>query len=205
MDYLKKVLNIIFGFSPIAVVILAYVLSGFYKIHIPNIDKDSLGEFNVALYSAALMLLVNLLQFLLSSSTSIEVEFTSQKGVYNNIEMISCPFTLESATIYLYIKLTGNPKKLRNKKLTLILPPNVTAQSIPEYSDFYSLDNSRSSVEIDMNNFFNKNRTNFLEKEGKEIAFQVMKSREEINSLISAELNKKTNVNFEVNKLRLTR
>jgi hypothetical protein len=202
---LKKFLKLSFGLSPIAVVIFAYLLAGFYKFQIPYIDKGSLGEFNVALYSAILMLLVNLLQYFLIPSTIIELEFSSQKGVYNSLEIISCPFISDIATVYFYIKLTGNPKKLRDKKLKLFLPPDVTAQSIPDFSDYYSLDNDGNSLEIDMSKFFNNNRSTFLEKEGKEIAFNVIKSKEDINGLISSELNKERRVSFTANKLRLTR
>ncbi|KEY61709.1 hypothetical protein [Lactococcus cremoris] len=205
MAYLKKILKLSFGLSPIAVVISAYLLAGFYKFKIPFIDEGSLGEFNVALYSAILMLLVNLLQHLLTPSTSIELEFSSQKGVYNNIDMISCPFNSDIATVYFFIKLTGNPKKLQDKKLKLLLPPDVTAQSLPDFSGFYSLDNDGSSLEVYMSKFFNNNRSTFLEKEGKEIAFNVIKSREDINGLISSELNKERRVSFKANKLRLTR
>lgn len=94
---------------------------------------------------------------------------------------------------------------MQDKKLKLLLPPVVTAQSLPDFSGFYSLDNDGSSLEVYMSKFFNNNRSTFLEKEGKEIAFNVIKSREDINGLISSELNKERRVSFKANKLRLTR
>lgn len=117
MDSLKKFLKILFGLSPIAVVILAYIFTGIYKFQFKYIGKDSVGEFNVALYSAGLMLLINFIEAILVPSTSIDLEFSSQKGVYNSSEIISCPFKSDIATVYLCIKLTGNPKTLATKKL----------------------------------------------------------------------------------------
>ena len=192
----------------IATLLSAYLTSVF-PVSASFIPKDKAYEISLTLYSGLFIALFTGLDYLINwfikQRTIVKVEFAANRPDFNKMELVHCDFNVDTATIYMKVKLVGYPKKFLQKEIKLMLPVQVTAQKIKEYSKYYEISMDKKSVIIDLEKLFNTEKTKMIEDSIK-IGFKVIKSDDEVQGYIETVImGPKRKIMLEKNDLLFTK
>ncbi|MDU0333663.1 hypothetical protein RWU37_02670, partial [Enterococcus sp. 2CBP] len=99
--------------------------------------------------------------------------------------------------VYFKVYLEGNPKKFINKNIVILLPMQVEAYPIEQYSDDCNISSDKKRITIDISKLFNRNKVKRI-ADSKILGFQVLKNYPEVDSGLEVSIN-----NNKKNKIKL--
>ncbi|WP_440897115.1 hypothetical protein ACS127_03855 [Amphibacillus sp. Q70] len=206
---LKKIRKLIMIVAPMIATLLSAYLTGVFPVSASFIPEDQVYGISLTLYSGVFVALFTgldyLLNYIIKQKTIIKVKFAANRPDFNKMYLVHCDFNQDTATIYMEVKLAGNPKKFLQKEMKLTLPVQVTAQKIEKYSKYYKISADKRSVIIDLEKLFNTEKTERIE-DSINIGFKVIKSDDEVQSYIETVIiGPKRKIILEKNDLLFTK
>lgn len=173
--------------APMIATLLSAYLTSVCPVSASFIPEDQAYGISLTFYSGVFVALFAgldyLLNYFIKQKTIIKVKFAANRLAFKKMELVHCDFIEDIATIYMEVKLEGNPKKFLQKEMKLTLPVQVTAQKIEKYSKYYEISTNKRSIIIDLEKLFNTEKTERIEDSIK-IGFKVIKSDDEVQSYI---------------------
>lgn len=173
--------------SPMIATLLSAYLTSFFPVNVSFIPEDQVYGVSLALYSGLFVALFagldSFINWLMKQRTIVKVKFAVNRRDFNKENLVYCGFIEDTATIYMDVKLEGNPKKFLRKELKLILPVQVTAQKVEKYGKYYNVSPDKRSIIINLETLFN-NEKNEKINDSVNIGFKVIKNDDEVQSYI---------------------
>ncbi|WP_130860785.1 hypothetical protein [Gracilibacillus phocaeensis] len=206
---LKKIRKLIMIVAPMIATLLSAYLTSVFPVSASFIPEDQVYGISLTLYSGVFVALFTgldyLLNYIIKQKTIIKVKFAANRPDFNKMYLVHCDFNQDTATIYMEVKLAGNPKKFLQREMKLTLPVQVTAQKIEKYSKYYKISADKRSVIIDLEKLFNTEKTERIE-DSINIGFKVIKSDDEVQSYIETVIiGPKRKIILEKNDLLFTK
>ncbi len=195
--------------APMIATLLSAYLTSVFPVSASFIPEDQVYGISLTLYSGVFVALFTgldyLLNYIIKQKTIIKVKFAANRPDFNKMYLVHCDFNQDTATIYMEVKLAGNPKKFLQREMKLTLPVQVTAQKIEKYSKYYKISADKRSVIIDLEKLFNTEKTERIE-DSINIGFKVIKSDDEVQSYIETVIiGPKRKIILEKNDLLFTK
>lgn len=173
--------------SPMIATLLSAYLTSVFPVNVSFIPEDQVYGVSLALYSGLFVALFagldSFINWLMKQRTIVKVKFAVNRRDFNKENLVYCGFIEDTATIYMDVKLEGNPKKFLRKELKLILPVQVTAQKVEKYGKYYNVSPDKRSIIINLETLFN-NEKNEKINDSVNIGFKVIKNDDEVQSYI---------------------
>ncbi|EMF0108811.1 hypothetical protein OU491_000565 [Enterococcus hirae] len=198
-----KLVKVLKELLPIAVALLAAFFTSLLPVSFNFIPSDKIYGISLTIYSALFTAIFKGLFFLCNLAknwkTFVKVTFSDKKNNFKEIAEIQYDFDpdIDISMVYFKVYLEGNPKKFKDKNIIILLPMQVEAYAIDQYSDDCNISNDKKKITIDINKLFNQNKENRI-KDSKVLGFKVLKNYPEVDS--GLEVSIKSNKN---NKLKL--
>ncbi|MFQ6344721.1 hypothetical protein [Enterococcus faecium] len=192
---------------PIVVALLAALFTSILPVNFKFIPSDKIYGINLTIYSALFTAIFKGLFYLGSlfknRKTFVKITFSDKNTNFKEIDEIQYDFEpdVDMTKVYFKVYLEGNPKKFINKNIEILLPMQVEAYPIDQYSDDCNISNDKKQITIDINKLFNRNKVKRI-KDSKILGFKVLKNYPEVDSglEVSIKNNKKNKIKLINNK-----
>lgn len=206
---LKKARKLIIIGSPMIATLLSAYLTSVCPVSASFIPEDKAYGISLTLYSSLFVALFTGLDYLINwfiqQRTIIKVEFSANRPEFNKMALVHCDFNVDTATVYMKVKLAGYPNKFLQKEMKLMLPVQVTAQKIEKYSKYYEICTDKKSVIIHLEKLFNTEKTKVID-DSITLGFKVIKSDDEVHGYIETVIvGSKRKIMLEKNDLLFTK
>ena len=170
---------------PIPVTLLAAFFTSILPINLGFISPDEVYGISLTVYSSIGTILFkgifSIVNWVKNRKSYIIIKFSDRHSTFEELEIVKYEFNVDITKVYFKVLLEGSPKNFLGKKIEIVLPIQVEAHSMDEYSDNCCISEDKKTITVDVNKLFNKNKKKRIE-DSQVLGFKVLKNYPEVES-----------------------
>lgn len=189
-----KLIKIIWEYLiPVFTPLLIYYCTFEIPLNFKIVPAEYIFEFNVAIYSSIIVGLRKIVNYLLKQykkKFSNILVITSDDDTNFINRYLELNFKNDFVKLFVQIKISGEPDKLKKKEISMFFPPQVNVQLTKSSKKYCHLDENGKCIKIDVSKLFNTNKNNTIFEDSATFDIEVMKIDEIVESSAEISLTK---------------